>query len=226
MSVDGHNCTYSKLVPEDEINDEVMDLLKVVMESSRFEERLSAATGADGKTDDLRKEIERLKEVKRKAETKKSKILSQLAALDPDTAVYDSISADLMKIITDCTEEIRKAEDQMDMDYGFLDDAAGAQMTVDKLKSHYRYILKHMDTLNMEQQKRLVQDMVKEVTINEAPVNGRWLKEVRFAIDLDYDPSDIKDAEEEAKKPDSADVESVSDAVHDASQKGGGITCP
>lgn len=187
---DGHTCTYGKLIPEDEINDEVWKILREVLESREMEDRFNAAAGTDGHADDLRKEIERLKDIKRKTETKKAKIYQQIKDLDPDLPAYEAMLNDYSQMMNDYEDEIQKTEKQIETDEAYLDNAASAQTTVDALKARYRYGVKHMNTFSMKEQKEFVQELIESVEIYKESVNGRWVKSVNFRINMpdDIDP--------------------------------------
>lgn len=103
--VSGHLCDYKKHVRQEEINAEVIQLVKYVFGGENgMKDQILNKLSSDDSVNELLAEKERLTKEREKLSSKKSKLMRRITDLDIDDKLYD----DLMKTYRESVNEVNE----------------------------------------------------------------------------------------------------------------------
>ena len=126
--VSGHLCDYKKHIRQDEINTEVIQLVKYVFcGENDMKDQILKKLGSDDSLSELLQEKERLTKEHEKLDSKKSKQLRRINELDIDDELYDDLMKTYRAGVQEINEQIAIIENQMyqndlSIDTMFFDD--------------------------------------------------------------------------------------------------------
>ena len=159
--VSGYPCDYKKHIRQEEINAEVIQMIKYVFGGENsMKDNVLSKVGTDDSLKELEAEKTRLADERAKLNTKKTKQLRRINELDIDDDLYDDLYDDLMKSYRAYLGEIN-----------------------DQLAS-----IENIDDVSDADKKVLMNALLEKVEIfKEKQKDGRWVKSVQFKIPLNID---------------------------------------
>lgn len=188
IRVEGKPCSYKTNIRQDQLNAEVVALIKWIVNEWHFkEEYASTAAGRkDDKLDELLAEEERLQAERKKLENRKKRLLAKIGNMDADDDLYDELCEDYMGIVHGLTEQIAKIDANLVHNRILKENAQKMAYTVEQ---HYKVLdtmINNFAKTPEEYQKALVNVFIEHIEIfPNREEHGRWLKFVRFQFPLE-----------------------------------------
>ncbi|HAU88580.1 MAG TPA: recombinase family protein [Lachnospiraceae bacterium] len=187
--VSGHLCDYKKHIRQDEINNEVIQLVKYVFGGENdMKKQILKKLGSDDSLNELLKEKERLTKEREKLSSKKSKLLRRIAELDIDDELYDDLMKTYRSSVNEVNEQIATMENQLYQNDLAIENAEGENLSTEVYKRIIDEMLDHIDDMSDVDKKTLMNLLLEKIEIYiEKQKDGRWVKSVQFKIPLNID---------------------------------------
>ena len=209
IKVEGQPCSYKTNIRQDQLNAELIALVRWIVNTSNYKEQVIAA--ADGKNDtleELRAEEERLQAERKKVESRKKKLLAKIGSMDADDDLYDELCEDYMKIVRDLTEQIAKIDANLVHNRLVKEKAEKQAFSKERYYRVLDWMMNNIEELPEKDQKTVMETFIERIEIfPNREEHGRWLKYVRlqFPLERDGEHSDeiwFKDSEDELTEND------------------------
>lgn len=187
--VSGHLCDYKKHIRQDEINAEVIQLVKYVFcGENDMKDQILKKLGSDDSLSELLQEKERLTKEHEKLDSKKSKQLRRINELDIDDELYDDLMKTYRAGVQEINEQIAIIENQMYQNDLSIENAQGKNLSAEVYKRIIDEMLDHIDDMPDSDKKLMMNLLIEKVEIyEEKQKDGRWVKSVQFKIPLNVD---------------------------------------
>ena len=187
--VSGHLCDYKKHIRQDEINAEVIQLVKYVFcGENDMKDQILKKLGSDDSLSELLQEKERLTKEHEKLDSKKSKQLRRINELDIDDELYDDLMKTYRAGVQEINEQIAIIENQMYQNDLSIENAQGENLSAEVYKRIIDEMLDHIDDMPDSDKKLMMNLLIEKVEIyEEKQKDGRWVKSVQFKIPLNVD---------------------------------------
>lgn len=190
IKVEGKPCTYKTNIRQDQLNAEVIAMVKWVLDDPDFKKRVATATGDSetGSMDELVEEEKRLQTGREKAENKKKKLLAKIGNMDVDDDLYDSLYDDFMGIVRELTEQIAKIDTDLVRNHLAMENARKETFSVEQYYGMLGMIIENLEAASDENLKYLMNAGIESIEVfPDRQKNGRWLKSVKFKMNLRQD---------------------------------------
>lgn len=189
IKVEGKPCSYKTNIRQDQLNAELIALVRWIVNTSNYKEQVIAA--ADGKNDtleELRAEEERLQAERKKVESRKKKLLAKIGSMDADDDLYDELCEDYMKIVRDLTEQIAKIDANLVRNRLVKEKAEKQAFSKERYYRVLDWMMNNIEELPEEDQKAVMETFIERIEIfPNREEHGRWLKYVRLQFPLERD---------------------------------------
>lgn len=189
IKVEGKPCSYKTNIRQDQLNAELIALVRWIVNTSNYKEQVVAA--ADGKNDtleELRAEEERLQAERKKVESRKKKLLAKIGSMDADDDLYDELCEDYMKIVRDLTEQIAKIDANLVRNCLVKEKAEKQAFSKERYYRVLDWMMNNIEELPEEDQKGVMETFIERIEIfPNREERGRWLKYVRLQFPLEHD---------------------------------------
>ena len=187
IKVEGKPCMYKTNIRQDQLNAELIALVRWIVNTSNYKEQVMAA--ADGKNDileELRAEEERLQAERKKVESRKKKLLVKIGSMDADDDLYDELCEDYMKIVHDLTEQIAKIDANLVHNRLVREKAEKQAFSKERYYKVLDWMMNNIEELPEEDQKTVMETFIERIEIfPNREEHGRWLKYVRLQFPLE-----------------------------------------
>ncbi len=187
IKVEGKPCMYKTNIRQDQLNAELIALVRWIVNTSNYKEQVIAA--ADGKNDileELRAEEERLQAERKKVEARKKKLLVKIGSMDADDDLYDELCEDYMKIVHDLTEQIAKIDANLVHNRLVREKAEKQAFSKERYYKVLDWMMNNIEELPEEDQKTVMETFIERIEIfPNREEHGRWLKYVRLQFPLE-----------------------------------------
>ena len=187
--VSGHLCDYKKHVRQDELNVEVIQLVKYVFGGENdMKDQILQKLDSDDSLRELLAEKERLTKEREKLSSKKSKLMRRIADLDIDDKLYDDLMKTYRESVNEVNEQINIMENQLYQNELAIENAEGENLSTEVYKRIIDEMLDNIDDMNDADKKMLMNLLIEKIEIYpEKQKDGRWIKSVQFKIPLNID---------------------------------------
>lgn len=187
--VSGHLCDYTKHIRQDEINAEVIQLVKYVFGGENdMKDQILKKLGSDDSLSELLQEKERLTKEREKLDSKKSKQLRRINELDIDDEFYDDLMKTYKDGLREINEQIAVIENQLYQNDLAIENAQGENLSTEVYKRIIDEMLDNIDDMTDADKKTLMNLLIEKIEIyTEKQKDGRWIKSVQFKIPLNID---------------------------------------
>ena len=187
--VSGHLCDYTKHVRQEEINAEVIALVKYVFGGENdMKDQILKKLDSDDSLNELLAEKDRLTKEKSKLSSKKSKLMRRIADLDIDDKLYDDLMKTYRESVNEVNEQINAVENQIYQNELAIENAEGENLSTEVYKRIIDEMLDNIDDMNDADKKTLMNLLIEKIEIYpEKQKDGRWIKSVQFKIPLNID---------------------------------------
>ena len=189
IKVEGKPCSYKTNIRQDQLNAELIALVRWIVNTSNYKEQVVAA--ADGKNDtleELRAEEERLQAERKKVESRKKKLLAKIGSMDADDDLYDELCEDYMKIVRDLTEQIAKIDANLVRNCLVKEKAEKQAFSKERYYRVLDWMMNNIEELPEEDRKGVMETFIERIEIfPNREEHGRWLKYVRLQFPLERD---------------------------------------
>ena len=187
--VSGHLCDYTTHVRQDEINVEVMQLVKYVFcGENDMKDQILKKLDSDDSLGEFLQEKERLTKEREKLDSKKSKLMRRIADLDIDDKLYDDLMKTYRESVNEVNEQINVVENQIYQNELAIENAQGENLSTEVYKRIIDEMLEHIDDMSDADKKTLMNLLIEKIEIyTEKQADGRWVKSVQFKIPLNID---------------------------------------
>lgn len=181
----GYKCDYKKQVPETLLDQAVAEVIVKLVSNPRFAAMMQEKINMKVDTSALEQEIANHEKQLRQQHAVKSRLMSDIDALDPDDRHCIQIKADLDEWLYAMYDKIEKTE-------SLLIEAKAKKRAIeaDKVTGDNIYkILLHFerlyDRMNGEERRELMQALISEIHIYEEPKpNGQWIQSIKFRLPI------------------------------------------
>lgn len=187
--VSGHLCNYKKHVRQDELNAEVIALVKYVFGGENdMKDQILKKLDSDDSVNELLAEKERLTKENAKLSSKKSKLMRRIADLDIDDELYDDLMGTYRESVNEVNEQINTVENQIYQNELAIQNAQGENLSVEVYKRIIDEMIDNIDDMTDADKKMLMNLLIEKIEIyTEKQKDGRWIKSVQFKIPLNID---------------------------------------
>ena len=187
-SVSGHSCDYKTHIRQDIVDEQVTAIIKEALADADFTSDIFKKIGTESNLDELKKDLVRLKKVRSKEDTKKSKLLAKIKALDPSDDLYDVLYDDLQGVLREIAENIANYDESIYKTELAIENATGKQVTAEKVYSIMAAMIEFLDIMPDEDKRILMNYLLDSVQLHEKRQdNGCWVKSIRFKVALNLD---------------------------------------
>ncbi len=186
IKVEGKPCTYKTNIRQDQLNAEVVAMVKWVLDDPDFKKRVATATGdSESSMDELLEEEKRLQTGREKAENKKKKLLAKIGNMDVDDDLYDSLYDDFMEVVRGLTEQIAKIDTDLVRNHLAMENARAETFSVEQYYGMLGMIIENLEMASDENLKYLMNAGIESIEIfPDRQKYGRWIKSVKFKMNL------------------------------------------
>lgn len=187
--VSGHLCDYKKHIRQEELNTEVLQLIRFVFGGENdLKKHMLQRLESEDVMGELLEEKTRLAKEKDKLESKKSKLLRRIAELDIDDELYDDLMKTYRTSVNEINEQIANVENQIYQNELKIEDAEGENLSTEVYKRIIDDMMNNLDAMSDADKKTLMNLLIEKVEIfPEKQKDGRWVKSVQFKIPLNVD---------------------------------------
>ena len=188
IKVEGKPCMYKTNIRQDQLNAELIALVRWIVNEWHFKENYASMVVemGDNPLDGLLEEEERLHAERKKVETRKKKLLAKIGNMDADDDLYDELCEDYMKIVRDLTEQIGKIDANLVHNRMLKENAQKMELTMEQHCRVLEAMFDNFELLTEEDQKTLANIFIERIEIfPNREEHGRWLKYVRFQFPLE-----------------------------------------
>ena len=181
--VTGRPCSYKKNIRQDQLNAEVMAVVKWALDDESFKQNMLTKLGSNEKMDELLAEQARLESEKEKASNKKKKLLSKITALDADDDLYDTMFEDLQGVLRDITEQIAVLDGNLLNVNIALENAKNESFSAEYYYKMLDIAIKNLDDADDATLKRIMNAFIEKIEVYpERQADGRWVRSIQFKI--------------------------------------------
>ena len=195
IKIDGQYCGYKTHIRQEDLNAQVMEVVRQAMANMAFQETIDKAVGILDDTQELRDDLMRLEAQKSKDESRKKKILQKIAMLDPDDDAYDTLYDDLQEVIRGYTKNIMEAESQIRKVQMALENSQDKANIETWLRGMIQRVIDGTEDMTMERERELMQALVYRVEVYPEPKDGLWVKKVVFKFPINVGGEEFYTAE-------------------------------
>ena len=196
IKIEGQSCDYKTHIRQDELNAQVMAVVRQAMSNMEFKETIDKAVGILDDTQELRDELVRLESSKSKDQARKRKVLQKIASLDPDDDAYDSMYDDLQDVIRGYTKSIMEAESQIRKIELALENSQDKEKIETWLRSMIKRVIDGTEDMSQERERDLMHALIESVEVYpEQKKNGLWVKKVVFKFPINIGGQELYTAE-------------------------------
>ena len=187
--VSGHLCDYKKHVRQDELNAEVIALVKYVFGGENdMKDQILKKLDSDDSVNELLAEKERLEKEKNSLVSKKSKQLRRINDLDIDDEFYDDLMKTYKDGLYEINEQITVIDNNLYQNELAIQNAQGENLSVEVYKRIIDEMIDNIDDMTDADKKMLMNLLIEKIEIYpEKQPDGRWIKSVQFKIPLNID---------------------------------------
>ena len=185
---DGSRCSFTSLIREKELDQEVLDVVKLLISSEPCRQEILKELQRTVDISTIEKEIRQLRETLRKARGNKDLLTKEMDALDPDEKFFDMKRDDLKERINALYETIYVTERRIEEC-----NLRARQIKNQNLNSEDIYnILVHFDYMYEKmtdtERKEFYETLIKDVEIHkDRSRSDRWVKSITFSFQMLYD---------------------------------------
>ena len=189
IKIDGQPCTFKKHIRQDQLNAEMIALIKWVIDDEEFKKSIAQTAGdSEGcSMDDLIQESERLQNIRDKAEKRKKTILEKIKNIDLDNDLSDQIMDDYMGLVRELTEKIAQVDADIMKNELAIENMKQEVFTVEQYYRMMDAMIKNLEYETDEHLRLLMHGFIEKIEIYPEKTNGRWVKSVQFKIGLNVD---------------------------------------
>lgn len=202
-TVGGKPCNFKQYVRQENVNDEVLAVIKEVFNKEAVNEALAKDFLAENfDIDKLKEELKVLLEHKKELEAKKDKLLSKIADMDATDPMYDDLYENYDRLVRDFISQLKELEIQIKEARVNIDTNGARMESVENLAKVVARVWDDLSELPQEQVKEFLNCFLAEVHILPEPdvVDGvkYWVKSVRFKVPFkkgtpeEYDTLELK----------------------------------
>lgn len=187
--VSGHLCNYKKHVRQDELNAEVIALVKYVFGGENdMKDQILKKLDSDDSLNELLEEKTRLEKEKNSLVSKKTKQLRRINDLDIDDEFYDDLMKTYKDGLYEINEQIAVIESNLYQNELAIQNAQGENLSVEVYKRIIDEMINNIDDMTDADKKMLMNLLIEKIEIYpEKQKDGRWIKSVQFKIPLNID---------------------------------------
>ena len=187
--VSGHLCNYKKHVRQDELNAEVIALVKYVFGGENdMKDQILKKLDSDDSVKELLEEKTRLEKEKNSLVSKKTKQLRRINDLDIDDEFYDDLMKTYKDGLYEINEQITVIDNNLYQNELAIQNAQGENLSVEVYKRIIDEMIDNIDDMTDADKKMLMNLLIEKIEIYpEKQPDGRWIKSVQFKIPLNID---------------------------------------
>ena len=187
--VSGHLCNYKKHVRQDELNAEVIALVKYVFGGENdMKDQILKKLDSDDSVKELLEEKTRLEKEKNSLVSKKTKQLRRINDLDIDDKLYDDLMKTYKDGLYEINEQIAVIDNNLYQNELAIQNAQGENLSVEVYKRIIDEMIDNIDDMTDADKKMLMNLLIEKIEIYpEKQPDGRWIKSVQFKIPLNID---------------------------------------
>ena len=187
--VSGHLCNYKKHVRQDELNAEVIALVKYVFGGENdMKDQILKRLDSDDSVKELQEEKTRLEKEKNSLVSKKTKQLRRINDLDIDDEFYDDLMKTYKDGLYEINEQITVIDNNLYQNELAIQNAQGENLSVEVYKRIIDEMIDNIDDMTDADKKMLMNLLIEKIEIYpEKQPDGRWIKSVQFKIPLNID---------------------------------------
>ena len=187
--VSGHPCDYKKHIRQDEINAEVIQMIKYVFGGENsMKDNVLNRVGTDDSLKELEAEKTRLADERAKLNTKKAKQLRRINELDIDDNLYDDLMKSYRAYLGEINDQLASIENLLYQNELAIENAQGENLSTEVYKRLIDATIENIDDVSDADKKILMNALLEKVEIfKEKQKDGRWVKSVQFKIPLNID---------------------------------------
>lgn len=187
--VSGHLCNYKKHVRQDELNAEVIALVKYVFGGENdMKDQILKKLDSDDSVKELLEEKTRLEKEKNSLVSKKTKQLRRINDLDIDDEFYDDLMKTYKDGLYEINEQIAVIDNNLYQNELAIQNAQGENLSVEVYKRIIDEMIDNIDDMTDADKKMLMNLLIEKIEIYpEKQKDGRWIKSVQFKIPLNID---------------------------------------
>ena len=187
--VSGHPCDYKKHIRQDEINAEVIQMIKYVFGGENsMKDNVLNRVGTDDSLKELEAEKTRLVDERAKLNTKKTKQLRRINELDIDDNLYDDLMKSYRAYLDEINDQLASIENLLYQNELAIENAQGENLSTEVYKRLIDTTIENIDDVSDADKKILMNALLEKVEIfKEKQEDGRWVKSVQFKIPLNVD---------------------------------------
>ena len=187
--VSGHLCNYKKHVRQDELNAEVIALVKYVFGGENdMKDQILKKLDSDDSVKELLEEKTRLEKEKNSLVSKTTKQLRRINDLDIDDEFYDDLMKTYKDGLYEINEQITVIDNNLYQNELAIQNAQGENLSVEVYKRIIDEMIDNIDDMTDADNKMLMNLLIEKIEIYpEKQKDGRWIKSVQFKIPLNID---------------------------------------
>ncbi len=187
--VSGHPCDYKKHIRQEEINAEVIALVKYVFGGENdMKDQILKRLDSDDSVKELQEEKTRLEKEKNSLVSKKTKQLRRINDLDIDDEFYDDLMKTYKDGLYEINEQIAVIDNNLYQNELAIQNAQGENLSVEVYKRIIDEMIDNIDDMTDADKKMLMNLLIEKIEIYpEKQPDGRWIKSVQFKIPLNID---------------------------------------
>lgn len=187
--VSGHPCDYKKHIRQEEINTEVIQMIKYVFGGENsMKDNVLSKVGTDDSFKELEAEKTRLEDERAKLNTKKTKQLRRINELDIDDDLYDDLMKSYRAYLGEINDQLASIENLLYQNELAIENAQGENLSMEVYKRLIDTTIENIDDVSDADKKILMNALLEKVEIfKEKQEDGRWVKSIQFKIPLNVD---------------------------------------
>ncbi|MFT9057726.1 MAG: recombinase zinc beta ribbon domain-containing protein, partial [Ethanoligenens sp.] len=186
--MDGHSCSYSKQWGQEKVNAAVAEVIRKLVQNSKFEDAIRAKIGSRIDTAELETEIEGLIKQLRQLNGAKTRLGAQMDDLDINERFYDRKYQDMQDRLYALYDDIEMVEVKIAEVQSRLQNIQQQKISRDNVYQFLVYFDKLYDRFTDAEKKEFLNSFVESIDIYEQEQpDGRFLKHIKFRFPVFFD---------------------------------------
>lgn len=188
------DCTYRTQPIQEVVHAEVIGIVKQVLHSTHFRERLKEALDATINIDKLKDDVERIKKALNEVENERKNATRRQMALDPSDSLYEVKFEGMQEFIDEKWREAEAISKNLGEAYTKLDAAEQNRVTAANVYDLLDELESGFDDKSDEEKRQIIAKIVESVDIDpNTKLRGPWVTHIRFKVPVTFAPLRLDD---------------------------------
>ncbi len=191
--VTGHKCSYKKHIRQEQINAEILAIIKTAMSDEAYKKKAFATMGDSSAIDELEETLKRLKTNEAEYIAKKNALQNQIKNLEPSEVSYEFKFNMIMASVDELFQKLSTVQENIQKTETKILNAKRTKISAKVFFDEFQKQVEHLDEKSDEELKAIAQEFISEIHIYpEQKTDGSWVQSVSFRVPITIEGQEYK----------------------------------